>query len=121
MNRRGCSRSQISTAPVSARNTPDSRGAPHRHTSLDHESAPTSASTSATRYAPAAMPFVHVYRLTRQSHGLRCGTSYASTAAADEFAGAGEPEVTPCGTSPCSLHMNSPPSGRSAASGSSVA
>ncbi len=36
---------------------------------------PNKTSNSGTRYTPAAMPLVQVYRLTRQSHGTLWGTS----------------------------------------------
>jgi hypothetical protein len=66
----------MSSAPVIARNTPDSTGATHSHRgegeklmnaaapntsgTLRERRWPSSTSSAATRYAPAAMPFVQV-------------------------------------------------------------
>ena len=69
--------------------------------------------SSAARYTPAETPLVSVYKLTRQSHGTVCDTSYERIAAADEFGpwrpsgsiGWGWPEPISCGPAGCSLHM----------------
>ena len=74
--RAGCSKSQMSKAPVAARNAPDRTGATHSHkgegitpimgdwriTSEEPRERrnPKMTSSAATRYAPAAMPFVQV-------------------------------------------------------------
>src|SRR5690349_20773811 len=78
---------------------------------------PNSMRIAATRYVPDAIAFVQLYAVTCHPQCALCGTSEDRIAAVTLFFDAGWPDDRPA----CWLHMNSPPSGRCAASGSSVA
>jgi hypothetical protein len=89
---------------VIARNAPLTTGATHVHSGPVHVAPPNRTSSNATKYVPAAMPLVQVYRLTRQSHGAVWETSYESKAAADEFQRPSWPEPISPGPVGCEFH-----------------
>jgi hypothetical protein len=70
-NRSGCFRSATSRAAVSARNTRATSRAP----TCQLPPSPHHPNSTDSPYSPVLTLFVHVYPLTRQSHGAWWGTS----------------------------------------------